>query len=66
MRVTVIYEQDLNEDGVDCLVTYSQGGVECLRDLAWVFAEAARAGGYTYVDTVKVTTEHGHEFESPY
>ena len=66
MRVTVTFESDINEDGVDSVVIYSQSGVEDLSNLAWVLAEATRAGGFNYVATVKITTDSGNEFESPY
>ena len=66
MRVTVTFESDVNEDGVDSVVSYSQSGVEDLSTLAWVLAEATRAGGFNYVATVKITTDSGNEFESPY
>lgn len=66
MKVTVTFESDINEDGVDSVVSYSQSGVEDLSSLAWVLSEATRAGGFTYVATVKITTDRGHEFESPY
>ena len=66
MRVTIVFESDINEDGVDSVVAYSQSGVEDLSSLAWVMAEATRAGGFTYVATVKYTTDNGNEFESPY
>ena len=51
-KVTVTFENTVKEDGVETTASYQHGGVEDLSDLAWVFAEAARAGGYTMVDSL--------------
>lgn len=62
MRVTVSFVSDPQEDGVDTQTIYSHNNVEDLKALAWAFAEAARAGGYTYVDSVTFTTNSGNTF----
>ena len=61
MKISVICESTMNEDGIDCKAEYQQSGVECLSDLAYVFAEAARLG-FPYVTDVSIKTESGMEF----
>lgn len=66
MRVTVLFESSVQDDGVDTATAYTHNNVEDLNQLAWVFAEAARAGGYTYVERVTFTTEQGNEFKADF
>ena len=58
-NVTIIFQSTQEEDGVDTLTSYHQGGVDDLSQLAWAFAEAARAGGYTYVESVCFEKDDG-------
>ena len=62
MKITVICENTMNEDGVDTRTTYEHNGVEFLGDLAYVYGEAARAMGFPYVSDVIIKTEGGEEF----
>lgn len=62
MKVTITAESTMNGDGVESKASYEQAGVECLSDLAHVFAEAARSMGFPYVDDVVIRTEEGMEF----
>ncbi len=62
MKVIVTSEQNRNDDGADVEVSYSHDGIECVQDLAWVFAEAARAMGFTYIESVTFTTDEGRKF----
>jgi hypothetical protein len=66
MKVSVTFENTMNEDGVDTKTTYEHGCVTDMQDLSWVFAEAARAGGFTYVEQVALVTESGKETWSEY
>lgn len=66
MKVTVTFQSNLEDDGVDCQTVFSQNNVEDLSQLSWVFAEAARAGGYTYVDSVTFFTDQGKEFKADF
>lgn len=61
MKVTVTFENTLDEDGVDTKATYEHNYVTDVRDLAWVFAEAARAGGFTYIEQVALVKGNGDE-----
>jgi hypothetical protein len=61
MKVTVSFESTMNEDGVDTTTTYEHYDVTDLQDLAWVFAVAARAGGFTYIEAVGFQKENGGE-----
>lgn len=58
-KVTVIFESTKEDDGVGTVTSYQQGGIEDLSQLAWVFSEAARAGGYTYVESVCFELDDG-------
>lgn len=58
-KVTVTFENTIAEDGVDTTTVYQQGNIEDLSQLAWVFSEAARAGGYTYVESVCFEKDDG-------
>ncbi len=57
-KVTIVAENNLDEDGVENTVSVSQS-VEDLNGLAQVFANAARAMGFTYVTDVGLETESG-------
>ena len=61
MKVTVTFEHTINEDGVDTKTTYEHQDVTDVQDLSWVFAEAARAGGFTYIEQVALVKENGDE-----
>lgn len=61
MKVTVTFEHTMNEDGVDTKTTYQHSDVTDVQDLAWVFAEAARAGGFTYIEQVALVKDNGDE-----
>jgi hypothetical protein len=61
MKVTVTFEHNMNEDGVDTKTTYEHQYVTDVQDLAWVFAESARAGGFTYIEQVALVKENGDE-----
>jgi len=61
MKVTVQFEYNMNEHGVDTTTTYVHDNVEDVQDLAWVFAEAARAGGFTYIEQVGLVKANGDE-----
>lgn len=62
MKITVIAESNMNDDGIDSKASYEQSGVECLSDLSHVLAEATRAIGFPWVDEVVIKTEEGLEF----
>lgn len=66
MKISVLFESTLEDDGVSTSTLYTHKDVEDLTSLSWVFAEAARAGGYTYVDRVTFTTKEGRQFESEF
>lgn len=61
MKITVTFEHTMNEDGVDTKTTYEHNDVTDVQDLAWVFAEAARAGGFTYIEQVALVKGNGDE-----
>jgi hypothetical protein len=50
MKVTIRFEHDINEDGLDQQVTVSRDGIETVEDLLEMYSTAARAGGFSYVE----------------
>lgn len=66
MRVTIVFESNIEDDGVDTTTTYSQNNVEDLGTLAWVYAEGARAGGFVYTEQVVIRTDNGNMYESDF
>ena len=52
MQVTVTFTADSEDDGFDGSTTVVRGNIEDLYGLGQAFADAARAGGYTYVEDV--------------
>jgi hypothetical protein len=66
MRVTIIFESNLEDDGVDTTTSYSHNNVEDLSTLAWVLAEGTRAGGYFMADRVVIHCDNGKKYESDF
>jgi hypothetical protein len=60
----ITYTFDLEADGIDTEMTYSQGSVEDLQDWLWFISEATRAAGFTYVDRVIAVKDDGSEVSS--
>jgi hypothetical protein len=65
MRVKIIFEASVEEDGFEAEITYSRNNVETLEDLSWTYSEASRAGGWTYTDAVSIHTDEGKTYRSP-
>lgn len=59
MKVTITFDHDSEEDGFYGSTTLVRQGVDDLYALANTFAEAARAGGYTYVEDVAFERDDG-------
>ena len=59
MQVTVTFTADSEDDGFDGSTTVMRGNIDDLYGLGQVFADAARAGGYTYVEDVAFEKEDG-------
>lgn len=59
MKVTIIFENDMEEDGLEDAVAYTRGNVFFIQDLLDVYAVAARAASFSYVDRVGYSTEKG-------
>lgn len=59
MKVTIIFENDSEEDGFDGRTTVERYGVEDLYTLAHVYAEATRGAGFTYVEAVAFEKDDG-------
>jgi len=64
MKVTVSGDYTKDPDGVDSKVTYEHHNIETVEDLAWVFSEAARALGFTYVSQVGLIADNDKEYWS--
>jgi len=59
MRVAISFESNINEDGYDEVVAFSRYGVETIHDLLNLYADAAKAGGFQFVDRVGYATDKG-------
>jgi len=54
MKVTITFDMDVNEDGLDQTVVVKRDNMADLNDMAYLFADAIRAGGFTYVERVGI------------
>ncbi|TAN82324.1 MAG: hypothetical protein EYR95_18725 [Phormidium sp. SL48-SHIP] len=54
MKVTITFETDMNEDGLDQTVTVERNNMVDLNDMAYLFVDSIRAGGFTYVERVGI------------
>lgn len=61
MKVTVIFEQSMEEDGTDTNTIMSNSTIEDMYGLLQLYGDAARAAGFTYVDRVGFCTDKGAE-----
>lgn len=59
MKVTIIFENSQEEDGIADAVAYTRDGVNFVTDLLDVYAVAARAASFSYVDRIGYATEKG-------
>ena len=59
MKVTITFEHETEEDGFDGSTTLIRYEVDDLYCLAKAFADAARAGGFTYVEDVAFEKDDG-------
>jgi len=59
MRVTITFEATGEEDGFEGSTTLVRENVDDLYSLASVFADSARAGGFTYVEGVAFEKDDG-------
>lgn len=66
MKVTVIFQSDAEEDGISDTVMYTRDDVEFIQDLLDVYAVAARAASFTYVDRIGYATEKGETIWSKF
>tara|TARA_R110000803_G_scaffold92433_3_gene159910 strand:+ start:1237 stop:1437 length:201 start_codon:yes stop_codon:yes gene_type:complete len=59
MKVTITFESTHEEDGFDGSTTLERNSVEDLHSLAQVYADSARAAGFTYVESVAFEKDDG-------
>ena len=59
MQVTVTFSTDSEDDGFNGSTTVVRDDINDLYGLAQVFSDAARAGGYTYVEDVAFEKDDG-------
>ena len=59
MKVTVTFENDSEEDGFDGKTSVERYNVDDLYSLAYVFGEATRSAGFTYVEAVAFEKDYG-------
>tara|TARA_R110002167_G_scaffold76736_1_gene213578 strand:+ start:399 stop:599 length:201 start_codon:yes stop_codon:yes gene_type:complete len=59
MQVSITFTSTTEEDGFMGSTTLVRDNMEDLQSLAAVFADAARAGGFTYVESVAFEKDDG-------
>jgi hypothetical protein len=59
MQVSITFTADSEDDGFYGSTTVIREGIEDLQGLGQAFADAARAGGYTYVEDVAFEKDDG-------
>jgi len=59
MQVSITFTADSEDDGFEGSTTVVRGNIEDLVKLGQAFADAARAGGYTYVEDVAFEKDDG-------
>jgi hypothetical protein len=59
MRVTIIFEEDINDDGLDQEVFITRDGVEDIYDLMSLYIQAAQAVTHSYVESMGWQTRDG-------
>ena len=59
MQVNITFTSDNEDDGFDGSTTVVRGNIDDLYGLAQAFVDAARAGGYTYVEDVAFEKDDG-------
>ena len=58
--VSIVFNHNMEEDGIDGSVTLVRHGVEDLHALSRFCADAARAAGYNYVQDVGFEKDDGN------
>jgi hypothetical protein len=64
MRVTIIFEEDINSDGLDQEVFITRDGVEDIYDLMSLYTQAAQAATFSYVESMGYKTRDGETYWS--
>lgn len=59
MKVSILFEYEPKEVGYNGSVSFGRDCIDNLNDLAQLFADAARASGFTYVEDVAFETDDG-------
>ena len=59
MQVSITFTADSEEDGFGGSTTVVRGNIDDLYGLGQAFADAARAGGYGYVENVAFEQDDG-------
>lgn len=59
MKLTITFEQDINEDGIDGSASIVRNDVQTVEDILSAFSYAFRSAGFTYVERVGVGMKDG-------
>jgi hypothetical protein len=62
MKISVMIEFSLEEDGYDGSLIFTREDVSDLTTTAQFFGDVVRGAGYGYVDDVGFSTDKGNEF----
>jgi len=65
-KCKLTYTHDLEYDGVDIEVTYTQSNVDDVQGMVNFFSEAIRAAGYTYVANIIAVKDDLSEVNSTF
>jgi|DEB0MinimDraft_3_1074331.scaffolds.fasta_scaffold769225_1 hypothetical protein len=66
MRVTINFEFDLEDDGIEGSVQVDRYNVDTLEDLMYAYQSGTVAAGYTYSEAIGCLKEDGNKVWSPY
>ena len=66
MRVTINFEFDLEDDGIEGSVQVDRYNVDTLEDLMYVYQSGTVAAGFTYSEAIGCLKEDGNKVWSPY
>ena len=57
MKVTITFENNINEDGEDTTVSFSKDDIEFVEDYLNAVGRAGLAGGFTYLKGLKAYSQ---------
>lgn len=62
MRITITYENNMNENGEDSLVSFEKQDVETVEEVLNAMGRSLHAAGFTYVSSLTAHTDDDNHF----